>query len=198
MKDAAGSLDRLKEGARFLNPPYLIPTQKGAQPFELLAVDSIVGLKPVAPDSATSVILVVDTCLRFVIAGRLPALSSYCTANWFHEHVTCIFGLPHTVRSDRGPEYRGVFDTYLREAGFTHRLISTMHPRANGIVERQVRSIKAGFRRFFTACPEGRWWEALPDIVRALNVIPVRATGLSPYTAVFKAAPRLVVGCKVP
>ena len=130
-----------------------------------MAVDSIVGLKPPAPDGATSVILAVDTCSRFVVAGRLPTLSSYATANWFHAAITCVFGLPHTVRSDRGPEYRGAFDHYLREAGVQHRLISTMHPRANGIMECQVCSVKEGFCRFFAACPSGRWLEALLDVV---------------------------------
>lgn len=105
--------------------------------------------------------------------------------------------MPAVVRSDRGPEYRGAFDKYLREAGVEHRLISTMHPRANGIVERQVRSVKAGLRRFFAACPGGRWWEGLADVVRGLNVVPVRATGLSPYTVVFKTPPRLAVSAEV-
>ena len=33
--------------------------------------------------------------------------------------------------------------------------------------------------------------------MQGLNVIPVRATGLSPYTIVFKAAPRLAVSWDV-
>ena len=60
-----------------------------------------------------------------------------------------------------------------------------------------MRSVKSGFCRFFAACPAGRWWEALPDVVRALNVIPVRATGLSLHTVIFKAAPRLAVSWEV-
>ena len=191
------SLPRAKEGAKFLSPPYLIPTPKGREPFEIVAVDTIVALKPAAPDGATSVILCVDTCSRFVLAGRLANLDSYHTAAWFNDQVVGVFGMPAVVRSDRGPEYRGAFDKYLREAGVEHRLISTMHPRANGIVERQVRSVKAGLRRFFAACPGGRWWEGLADVVRGLNVIPVRATGLSPYTVVFKTPPRLAVSAEV-
>ena len=194
---AAASLPRAKENAQFRSPPYLIPTPKGREPFQIVAVDTIVALKPAAPDGATSVILCVDTCSRFVLAGRLANLDSYHTATWFNDQVVGVFGMPAVVRSDRGPEYRGAFDRYLREAGVEHRLISTMHPRANGIVERQVRSVKAGLRRFFAACPGGRWWEALADVVRGLNVIPVRATGLSPYTVVFKAPPRLAVCSEV-
>lgn len=184
---------RAKENVRFLQPPYLIPTWKGREPFQTVAVDSIVGLKPPAPDGSTNVILCVDTCSRFVEGGALTSLSSYETATWFHTNITCRYGLPAVVRSDRGPEYRGAFDAYLKAAHIEHRLISTMHPRANGLVERQVRTVKAGFRRFFEMCPGGRWWEALPDILRATRVIPVRATGLAPHTVVFKSLPRLAV-----
>ena len=60
-----------------------------------------------------------------------------------------------------------------------------------------MRSVKSGFRHFFATCPTGRWWEALPDVIRALNMIMVRATGLSPHTVIFKAAPRLAVSWEV-
>ena len=109
-RTAALSLPRQKEGAKFKSPPYLLPTYKGRQPFELVAIDSVVGLTPPAPDGATNVLLCVDSCSRFIEGGRVPSLSSYGTAIWFHENITCCYGLPAVVRSERGPEYRGAFD----------------------------------------------------------------------------------------
>ena len=61
-----------------------------------------------------------------------------------------------------------------------------MNPRANGQVERMIRSIKAALRRFAVHCADGKWWEFLPDIARGLRLIPTRATGYSPYIIVFK------------
>ena len=51
------------------------------------------------------------------------------------------------MRSDRGTEYSGAFDSYLQAQGVEHRRIATMNPRANGQVERMVGVIKSGIRR---------------------------------------------------
>ena len=80
----------------------------------------------------------------------------------------------------------GSFDTYLRANGIRHSLIAANNPRANGQVERYVRTLKAGIRTFLGACQEGRWWECFGDVARGLRVIPARSTGFSPHFVVFK------------
>ena len=51
--------------------------------------------------------------------------------------------------------------------------------------------VKAGLRRYLAAHPDGEWWEFVPEVARALRVLPSSATGLSPYLLVFKHQPRL-------
>lgn len=136
LEAAACSPARQKEMARFLSPPYLHTTERGAEPFRIWAVDTIVGLTPAAPDGSQWVMVAVDPFTRWVEVGRIPTLSAHDTATWFHENITCRFGLPCMVRTDRGSEYRGEFDQYMQANGVQHRLISTEHPRANGLVER--------------------------------------------------------------
>lgn len=172
--------------ARFLEPPYLHTTERGAAPFRIWAVDTVVKLTPAAPDGAQDVIVGVDPFTRWVEIGKLPHLTSHETAVWFHEAIVCRYGMPALVRTDRGPEYRGAFDRYLRENGVAHRLISTSHPRANGLVERQNRVVKATLRKFLAHCPGGRWWEVLGDVARAIRTLPTRTTKVSPYLLVFK------------
>ncbi len=118
--------------------------------------------------------------------GRLPKLNSHETATFFHAEIVCRYGVPTAVRSDRGTEYAGRFQRYLDLMGVRHRYIATMNPRANGQVERMVRSVKAAIRRFTAHCKDGQWWEFLPDIARGLRVLPTRATGFSPHVLVFK------------
>ena len=172
--------------ARFLSPPYLLTTERGAGPFRIWAVDTIVSLTPAAPDGLQWVIVTVDPFTRWVKMGCIPTLTSHDTATWFHENITCRFGLPCMVRTDRGSEYRGEFDQYMQANGVHHRLISTEHPRANGLVERQNRTIKAAIRKFLAHCPSGRWWEVLADVARALRVLPSRALNMAPYVLVYK------------
>ena len=63
-KAAASSPARQKEMARFLSPPYLLTTEQLAGPLSIWAIDTIVGLTPVAPDGAWWVIGVVNPFTR--------------------------------------------------------------------------------------------------------------------------------------
>ncbi len=95
------------------------------------------------------------------------------------------------MRSDKGTEFMGEFDAYLQSNGIQHCRIATNNPRANGAVERQIRSVQAGIRKCISLCPGGRWWDFLGEVARCSRVIPTRATGLSPYLIVFKQTPLL-------
>ena len=72
----------------------------------------------------------------------MSALTSVAVSRAFHGGLTVRFGVPRVVRSDRGSEYRGEFRRYLQGLGVDHRIISTSHPRANGLVERYNKVIK--------------------------------------------------------
>lgn len=41
------------------------------------------------------------------------------------------------------------------------------------------------------AHPGGEWWEFVPEVARALRMLPVNASGLSPYLLVFKHKPTI-------
>ena len=73
--------------------------------------------------------------------------------------------------------------------GIKQRLIATMNPRSNGQVERYNAVIKAGIRKFSSACPDGCWWEFLQDIARSCRILPSASTGVAPYLLVFKQPP---------
>lgn len=86
--------------------------------------------------------MAVDPFSKWVEIGTVRTLNSHETAEWLHQHVVCRYGLPATVRTDQGVEYRGEFDRYCLANGICHRCIATMHPRANGQVERYMRTLK--------------------------------------------------------
>jgi transposase InsO family protein len=79
----------------------------------------------------------------------------------------------------------GHFDKYLRELGVDHRVISTAHPRANGLIERYNRSIKEGLRKMSTLVCTIAWDELLPEVLAGLRMLPTRL-GVSPHLIVFK------------
>lgn len=55
-----------------------------------------------------------DPFTKWIEAGTVPTKNAFETAIWFHREVVCRYGLPSVVRSDRGTEYSGVFDGYLK------------------------------------------------------------------------------------
>jgi hypothetical protein len=86
----------------------------------------------------------IDPFTKWVELGIMENLDSHCTTKFFHEDIVCRYGTPFAVRSDRGSEYKGRFHRYLCRAGIQHRLISAMHPRANGQAEKTVMQVKKG------------------------------------------------------
>ena len=114
-------------------------------------------------------------------------------AQWFHNKIVCQYGLPLTVWSDKGSEYKGEFNTYLRANGMDNRFTATMNPRSNGLVEQSNCIVKSMLRHFAGACPHGHWWEVLDDFARSFRVLPTRDLGYTPYVLTFKAPAPLAI-----
>ena len=58
------------------------------------------------------------------------------------EEIFTTYGLPLSVTSDNGPQFRSdVFERYLEDRGVEHPKTTPVWPQANGEVERQNRSL---------------------------------------------------------
>ena len=95
--------------------------------------------------------------------------------------MICRYGVPTCLRVDRGSEFKGKVVRYCKSMGIALTPIATQNPRANGMVERMVVTVKSAICRCMTTCPEFRWWEALPDVVWGIRMLSVWDTGLSPF-----------------
>ena len=133
------------ESAAWKPPPYIVPSKKDYLPFHCWCVDTIVNLPDVG--GYTNLLVMVCASSKWVEAVPTKDRSSLTMTQAFHLHITCRFGVPSIVRVDRGTEYAGDFSKYLRSLGVTVSLISTAHPRSNGLVERYNRVLKSGFRK---------------------------------------------------
>jgi hypothetical protein len=122
--------------------------------------------------------------------GELQDLQSTTVGEWFHRSISCRYGIPAYVRSDKGREFAGAFTLYLQRMGVVHRVINTTNPRANGLAERYVGILKAGFRKFATACG-GQWFDHIGDVLAGLRFLPSRV-GISPFLLCFKQEPQWV------
>ena len=73
----------------------------------------------------------------------------------------------------------------MQGLGVVHRVISTAHPRANGLVERYNRVVKEGLRKLATLSPAVAWDELLPEVLAGLRMLPTKV-GWSPHLLCFK------------
>ena len=72
------------------------------------------------------------------------SLATISAVDCFNElwNVFCTLGLPKIIQSDNGPEFvNGVIRALVKLVGVDHRLISQYNPRADGKVERSIRTV---------------------------------------------------------
>ena len=65
----------------------------------------------------------------------LPDKLSTMVAKVFHKEITCRFGTPLVIRSDRGGEFAGEFVDYHVRLGIKRWIMLPQNPRTNGMVE---------------------------------------------------------------
>lgn len=94
------------------------------------------------------------------------------------------FGIPEVVRTDNGPPFNGKeFADFAQTLGFKHRKVTPLWPRANGEVERFMRTIKKAIEA--AKVDHRPWKEELCDLLRNYRATPHTSTGIPPGTALF-------------
>lgn len=81
-----------------------MPTEKGQSPFEVWCIDTIVGLPP-GEGGATYLLVCVCALSKWVEAWPTDNIKSHTVMTLFHTNVTCRYGVPAVVRTDRGREF---------------------------------------------------------------------------------------------
>ncbi|PFX28921.1 Uncharacterized protein K02A2.6 [Stylophora pistillata] len=100
------------------------------------------------------------------------------------EKIFTTHGLPQSLRSDNGPQFRSeIFERYLEDNGIQHRKTTSLWPQANGEVERQNKSL---LKRMKIAQAEGKEWKKeVRKYVVAYRSTPHTTTGVSPAELLF-------------
>ena len=131
-----------------VNPEPIRSTPLPRGPWQDLAID-LLGPLP----SGDSVLVVVDYFSRFYEIGIMRST----TSEKIIEEVFTTHGLPLSVTSDNGPQFRSdVFERYLEDCGVEHRKTTPLWPQVNREVERQNRSL---LKRMRIAQAEGKDWK---------------------------------------
>mmetsp|Transcript_5617 Transcript_5617/g.17995 ORF Transcript_5617/g.17995 Transcript_5617/m.17995 type:complete len:941 (-) Transcript_5617:11-2833(-) len=164
--------------------PHHIP----AQPASEWSVDFLE--LPRSANGYTSLLVFTERVSKLVILVPMvsnpdAALTAQVVAKAFIDHVFCWFGLPDTILSDRGPQFRAaVWHNIWRLLGTTVKHSTPHTPHSHGDVERQNRIINEMLRTMFQSthfkdllpC----WDEHVALIQFAMNNAVVGRTGMTP------------------
>ena len=96
----------------------------------------------------------------------------------------CRHGLPNTIRSDNGPQFKSnEFREYCEQHSIIHQKVTAKWAQANGEIERQNRSL---LKRLQIAQAENKPWRAeLRKYFTAYRSFPHNTTGRSPAELLF-------------
>jgi len=161
-------------------PPYCIPTETDAQPFQRIAMDLITGLPPIKGKDA--ILTIVDqgcSCAAIFLACDTTIMGPGI-AQLYMDHVFQWFGLPIKVISDRDPRFTSHFGKALtKRLGIQQNLSMAFHPQTDGLLEQKNQWVEQYLCLVTSAAPKD-WtqWLALATAVH--NNQKNSTTGLSP------------------
>ena len=149
----------------------------------------LMGPLPVSINYAKYVCSMRDRGTGYLVTAPLTDKTSFSVLTALKLHFISSFGVPSTIISDNGREFRSnEFASFCTDLSITHNFTTTYHPQANGLVERIHRTIKVAFRALDDP---SSWAKTLPLITLAINNQVSDNNNYTPYQMVFGQAARL-------
>ena len=137
-------------------------------------------------DRATKMVHLIP-CKKTTTAGEAARL--------YWQHVVRIHGVPRAIHTDRGAQFVG---KWWREIwsllGTKLKYGTAYHPQSQGQVERMNAVISQTLRCLMSDVPDlSKWSEFLPSVEMAVNSLPNRSTGYTPFFLMYGYHPVLPV-----
>ncbi|TPX39897.1 hypothetical protein SeLEV6574_g06928, partial [Synchytrium endobioticum] len=178
IKEYVNSCDTCQRNKVSRLPPAgsLLPLPIPERNWQHLTMDFIVKLPP--SKSYDSILVVVDR--RSKAATFIPtneAITAEATARLIFNKVICQHGVPQSITTDRGPQFKSRFwKALLNLLGSKSSLSTAYHPQTDGQSERVNQELEA-YLRCFTSYNQDDWAEF------AHNNSVHSSTGMSPFFA---------------
>ena len=154
---------------------YPIPDR----PWQSVSVD-LIGRLPVTTNKNKFILVVVDFLTRYTVAVPLVTKSAKEVAAALGK-IFCEHGIPQTVLSDNGTEFRNkVVKELASMLQFKHATIAVHHPASQGLVERKNQAIMIALRQLNDERPDD-WDICLPYAMLAVNSAYCSSVGDTPF-----------------
>ncbi|CAM6122949.1 unnamed protein product [Calypogeia fissa] len=94
------------------------------------------------------VLVMVEHFSKWIELVALPDKASEGVVYAFLDRVLSHFGAPAEVLTDQGTEFQGEFQVLCDRSLVDHRTTSRDHPKADGLAERVMQTVKRGLRKY--------------------------------------------------
>lgn len=136
------------------------------------------------------IVVAVDYFSKWAEAKALKNKTGIEVAKFIYE-IICRHGCPKIQINDNGREFVNEVSKELhRLTGTKQRLTSPYHPQANGLVERQNRTIKDKLKRTLME-NINNWPDVLESVLFAYRTSRHKTTGFSPFFMLYNREPVL-------
>jgi transposase InsO family protein len=167
-------------------------TRASYDPMEILNVDTI---GPVAVDDFNNchILVIIDCFTRWVELVPIPDTSALSAARGLLQHVGR-FGVPSSIRSDRGSQFVNELLVDFSKLVRTDQEFTTAYSKEeNAIVERANKEVMRHLRALILHNRVQKSWsmDQLPLVMRILNSEEKTSTGVSPAELLFGNAVHL-------
>ena len=92
------------------------------------------------------VVIAIDAWTKWVEYRIINPLDSRETSRFLHEDIICCYGVPAVIRCNQGKEFKGDFAAMCQHYGISQSRISSLHPRANGLIKRYNHEVKSALQ----------------------------------------------------
>jgi hypothetical protein len=137
-------------------------------------------------------LVLVDVCTGFIMLRPLKDKRAQTVAKELWSIFTTI-GIPRVLQSDNGKEFKNeILRALNAQIGVPHRFISEYNPRADGKVERVVRTVKMTVMKLLHGATV-YWPHHLPFVQYSYNDKIQSLTGSTPFALMYGRKPNSTV-----
>ena len=139
---------------------------------------------PLSVDGYKYCLVLIDVFTGFVILKPIlnKEASTVARAVW---EICCVIGVPQILQSDNGSEFSNtIVNTLCRLTGINRRFIAPYNPRADGKVERAVKTVKQTIVKLLHGA-SALWPLYIPFVQLAYNNKQQDLTGSTPFALMF-------------
>lgn len=163
-------------------PPQLLTDTPG-EPFVKVYLDIVGPIDPPSRRRHSYILTMKDDFSKFILAKPVRQKTAQEVTATFLKAWVLRFGMPGTIVTDQGNEFKGIMPAVLKELGVGQKTSTPYHHQTVGCLENTHKPL-GEFLRIYAKDKED-WDQWLPYFVFAFNTTENVTTGYTPFELLF-------------